>query len=153
MAGIIVGVDGSHGAHRALEWAMQEAAARHAPLTVIAVHQVAASAWIVAPSFLPVDELTVEHARQVAEEAVAKAAAQLGESQPVSVTVRAVTGLPAKELIEASRDADLLVVGSRGGGGFARLMLGSVSDQVARHAHCPVVVVPESGLFRNTVKR
>jgi nucleotide-binding universal stress UspA family protein len=73
---------------------------------------------------------------------VAKAAAQLGEAQPLSVTVRAVNGLPAQELIEASRDADLLVVGSRGGGGFARLMMGSVSDQVVRHAHCPVVVVP-----------
>ena len=68
MAGIVVGVDGSHGAHRALEWAMREAAARHAPLAVITVHQVAASGWIVAPVFLPVDEPTVEHARQAAEE-------------------------------------------------------------------------------------
>jgi len=142
MAGIIVGVDGSHDAHRALEWAMQEAVARHAPLTVITVHQVAASAWTGVPIFLPVDEPSVEQARQAAEEAVAKAAAELGQSQPVPVTVRAVSGLPAQELIEASRDADLLVVGSRGGGGFARLVLGSVSDQVARHAHCPVVVVP-----------
>ena len=73
MAGIIVGVDGSHGAHRALEWAMREAAARHAPLAVITVHQIAASGWIVVPVFLPVDEPTVEHARQAAEEAVAKA--------------------------------------------------------------------------------
>jgi len=142
MAGIIVGVDGSHDAHRALEWAMQEAVARHAPLTVITVHQVAASAWTGVPIFLPVDEPSVEQARQAAEEAVAKAAAELGQSQPVPVAVRAVSGLPAQELIEASRDADLLVVGSRGGGGFARLVLGSVSDQVARHAHCPVVVVP-----------
>jgi len=142
MAGIVVGVDGSHGAHRALEWAMREAAARHAPLAVITVHQVAASGWIVVPVFLPVDEPTVEHARQAAEEAVAKAAAQLGEPQPVPVTVRTVTGFPAQELIEASRDADLLVVGSRGRGGFARLVLGSVSDQVMHHAHCPVVVVP-----------
>ena len=121
---------------------MREAAARHAPLAVITVHQVAASGWIVVPVFLPVDEPTVEHARQAAEEAVAKAAAQLGEPQPVPVTVRTVTGFPAQELIEASRDADLLVVGSRGRGGFARLVLGSVSDQVMHHAHCPVVVVP-----------
>jgi nucleotide-binding universal stress UspA family protein len=142
MAGIIVGVDSSHDAHRALEWAMHEAAVRHAPLTVITVHQVAASGWTGAPIFLPVDEPAAEQARQAAEEAVAKAAAQLGESQPVPVTVRAVSGFPAQELIEASRDADLLVVGSRGGGGFARLMLGSVSDQVMHHAHCPVVVVP-----------
>jgi nucleotide-binding universal stress UspA family protein len=53
-----------------------------------------------------------------------------------------VNGFPAQELIEASRDANLLVVGSSGGGGFARLMMGSVSDQVMRRAYCPVVVVP-----------
>jgi nucleotide-binding universal stress UspA family protein len=142
MAGIIVGVDGSHDAHRALEWAMQEAAARRAPLTVITVHPVAVSGWTGTPIVLPVDEPAAEQARQAAEEAVAKATAQLSKSPPVPVTVRAVSGLPAQELIEASRDADLLVVGSRGGGGFARLMLGSVSDQVMHHAHCPVVVVP-----------
>lgn len=100
MPGITVGIDGSHDAHRALEWSMHEAAARHA---------------------------------------------QLGESKPSSVRVRAVNGFPARELIEASRDADLLVVGSRGGGGFARLLLGSISDHVVHHAHCPVVVVPGQG--------
>lgn len=142
MAGIIVGVDGSHDAHRALEWAMKEAAIRHVPLTVVTVHEVAVSGWTGQPIILPMDQPEVDKARQAAEEAVAKAAAQLGESQPAAVTVRAVNGLAAQELIEASRDADLLVVGSRGGGGFARLMLGSVSDKVARHAHCPVVVVP-----------
>src|SRR5512146_2376642 len=142
MAGIIVGVDGSHDAHRALEWAMKEAAIRHVPLTVVTVHEVAVSGWTGQPIVLPMDQPEVDKARQAAEEAVAKAAAQLGESQPAAVTVRAVNGLAAQELIEASRDADLLVVGSRGGGGFARLMLGSVCDKVARHAHCPVVVVP-----------
>lgn len=142
MAEIIVGVDGSHDAHRALEWAMKEAAIRHVPLTVVTVHEVAVSGWTGQPIILPMDQSEVDKARQAAEEAVAKAAAQLGESQPAAVTVRAVNGLAAQELIEASRDADLLVVGSRGGGGFARLMLGSVSDKVARHAHCPVVVVP-----------
>jgi nucleotide-binding universal stress UspA family protein len=142
MAGIIVGVDGSHGAHWALEWAMREAATRHAPLTVITVHPVAASGWTGNPIILPEDQPELEKVRRSAEEAVAKAAAQLGASQPASVTVRVVNGFPAQELIEASRDADLLAVGSRGGGGFARLMLGSVSDQVAHHAHCPVVVVP-----------
>jgi nucleotide-binding universal stress UspA family protein len=142
MAGIIVGVDGSHDAHRALEWAMKEAAIRHVPLTVVTVHEVAVSGWTGQPIILPMDQPDVNKARQAAEEAVAKAAAHLGESQPAPVTVRAVNGLAAQELIEASRDADLLVVGSRGGGGFARLMLGSISDKVTRHAHCPVVVVP-----------
>jgi nucleotide-binding universal stress UspA family protein len=142
MTGITVGIDGSHDAYRALEWAMREAAVRHVPLTVATVHEVMVSGWTGQPIVFPVDQADVEKARQAAEEMVAKAAAQLGESQPASVTVRAVNGLPAQELIEASRDADLLVVGSRGGGGFARLMLGSVSDKVMRHAHCPVVVVP-----------
>jgi len=59
--------------------------------------------------------------------------------------VRAVSGIAAQELIEASRDADLLVVGSRGGGGFASLRMGSTSSQVVHHAHCPVVVMPRNG--------
>ena len=142
MAGITVGIDGSHDAHRALEWAMREAAARHVPLTVVTVHEVAVSGWTGQPIIFPVDQADVEKVRQAVEEMVAKAAGQLGESQPASVTVRAVNGFPAQELIEASRDADLLVVGSRGGGGFARLMLGSISQKVVHHAHCPVVVVP-----------
>jgi len=142
MSGLIVGIDGSHDSHRALEWAMQEAAARHAPLTAVAVHNVAASGWTGNPIILPADEPALVEARQAAQELVTKAAAGLDGTKPASVTVRTVNGFPAQELIEASRDADLLVVGSRGGGGFARLMLGSVSDQVVRHAHCPVVVVP-----------
>jgi nucleotide-binding universal stress UspA family protein len=77
-----------------------------------------------------------------AEELTREVTDQLGESRPDLVTVRAVSGFPAKELIEASRDADLMVVGSRGAGGFAKLMVGSISSQVVEHAHCPVVVVP-----------
>jgi nucleotide-binding universal stress UspA family protein len=142
MAGITVGIDGSHDAHRALEWAMKEAAARHVPLTVVTVHEVAVSGWTGQPIIFPVDQADVEKVRQAVEEMVAKAAAQLGESQPASVTIRVVNGFPAQELIEASRDADVLVVGSRGGGGFARLMLGSISQKMVHHAHCPVVVVP-----------
>ena len=115
---------------------------RHVPLTVVTVHEVAVSGWTGQPIIFPADQADLEKVRQAAEETVAKAAGQLGESQPASVTVRAVNGFPAQELIEASRDADLLVVGSRGGGGFARLMLGSISQKMVHHAHCPVVVVP-----------
>lgn len=76
-----------------------------------------------------------------ADELTHKVVSQLGEARPDSVTVRAISGYPAEELIEQSRDADLVVVGSRGAGGFAKLMLGSISSQVVEHAHCPVVVV------------
>ena len=68
------------------------------------------------------------------------------ESRPSSVTVRAVTGLPAEALLEAAADADMLVVGSRGAGGFKRLLMGSVSTQVTHHAHCPVVVIPAENI-------
>jgi nucleotide-binding universal stress UspA family protein len=109
---------------------------------VLAVHEVAASAWTGNPITLPGDQDDVEKIRKATEETVAKTAAELGQPQPLSVTVRAMTGFPAHELIEASREADLVVLGSRGAGGFARLMMGSVSSQVVHHAHCPVVVVP-----------
>jgi nucleotide-binding universal stress UspA family protein len=87
-----------------------------------------------------VDQPEEEKARHAAEEAVSKAASRLGDARPASVTVRAVSGIPAQELINASHGADLLVVGSRGGG-FAGLRMGSVSSQVVHHAACPVVVV------------
>lgn len=142
MAGIVVGVDGSDHAHHALTWAMKEAAIRHVPLTVLAVHVVAASGWTGNPIILPGDQEDVDKIRHTVQETVEKTAAEIGQPQPPSVTVRAMDGFPAPELIEASRQADLVVLGSRGAGGFARLTMGSVSSQVVHHAHCPVVVVP-----------
>jgi nucleotide-binding universal stress UspA family protein len=141
MPGIVVGVDGSEHSGRVLEWAMKEAALLNAPLTVVTVHPVARSPWTGNPMVSADEKPALDQARQAAEEAVAKAARQLGDARPASVTVRAVSGLPAAELIAASRDADLLVVGSRGGGGFAGLLMGSVSSQAVSHAACPVVVI------------
>jgi len=136
-----VGIDGSSHSVRALEWALNEAASRHARLTVLTVHSVAVSGWSGNPILLPGDAEDQEKARQAAEELTLKAASQLGEAKPASVTVRAIIGFPAEELIKASGDADLLVVGSRGAGGFTKLIVGSVSSQVVHHATCPVVVV------------
>ena len=141
MPGIVVGVDGSKHSQRSLEWAMKEAVLRQTPLTVLAVHPVAISAWTQAPITFPQDEAAGERTRAAAQEGADKAAAELGERAP-SVTVQSVIGSAADELIKAGADADLLVVGARGAGGFARLLLGSVSAQVAHHAPCPVVVVP-----------
>jgi ABC-type multidrug transport system ATPase subunit len=141
MPGICVGIDGSDHSIHALEWASKEAAIRHVPLTVLTVHSAAANGWTGHPIALPQGPAEQEKLRQATEELTLKVTSQLGEAQPVSVTVRAVIGFPAQELIEASRDSDLLVVGSRGAGGFAKLITGSVSSQVAHHAHCPVVVV------------
>ena len=141
MSGITVGIDGSSHSTRALEWAVNEAAVRHAPLTVLTVHLVLQSGWTGNPVIFPKDSEELEQERQAAEEMTLKVTSQLGEARPASVTVRAVSGFPSQELIKASGEADLLVVGSRGAGGFARLVAGSVSSQVVHHAHCPVVVV------------
>lgn len=142
MSGIVVGIDGSHNASHALEWAMTEAGMRQADLTVITVNSVIAGYWSRQPVILAGDDDKVAEARQLAETAIAKCAAELGERQPASVQVIAKNGFPAQELINASLDSDLLVVGSRGGGGFPALAVGAITSQVVHHAHCPVVVVP-----------
>ncbi len=142
MPGIVVGVDQSAHARDALNWAMREAAARQTALTVITVIPAMASPFTGHPLSVPDADNAVQQARRAAEEAVAKSASEIGEIQPVSVEVRAFTGYPAQALIDASREADLVVVGARGQGGFAALLLGSVSNQVAHHAACPVVIVP-----------
>ncbi len=142
MAGVVVGIDGSDEARRALNWAVREAGLRESALTVFTVISTMASPWTGHPLSAPNGEAAVEHARQAAEDAVAKSTAELPESRPASITVKAFVGFPAPALIEASRSADLVVVGSRGNGGFGPLLLGSTASQVTHHAACPVVVVP-----------
>ena len=61
---------------------------------------------------------------------------------PESVAVNAVHGFPVEELVNASKEADMVVLGSRGVGGFTRLLVGSTASQVVQHAYCPVVIVP-----------
>ena len=141
MSGIFVGFDGSDHSRRALEWAVHEAAVRQVPLTVIAVSRAVIGYWGAAVIY-PQDHLLTAQARKDAQDATDKVLANAGDDRPTSVTVNAVNGIPAEELINASKDADMLVVGSRGTGGFARLLLGSVSSQIVHHAHCPVVVIP-----------
>lgn len=142
MSGVIVGIDGSHNSSHALDWAMAEAAVRNADLTVITVNSVLAGYWSGLPAPLPGDEEKVEEIRKSAQDAVDKAAAALGDQQPKSVKVVAINGFPAKTLIDTSESADLMVVGSRGGGGFGELFMGAICSQVVHHAKCPVVVVP-----------
>jgi nucleotide-binding universal stress UspA family protein len=141
MSGILVGVDGSGHSQRALEWAMQEAAIRHVPLTVLTVHE-AIRGYYSDMAIYPNDPARTEEARTAAQAETDKVLAGLDGSRPESVTVKAVHGFPVEELINAGKDADMIVLGSRGAGGFTRLMMGSVAGQVAQHAHCPVLLVP-----------
>jgi nucleotide-binding universal stress UspA family protein len=141
MPGILVGIDGSVHSRRALEWAIGEAAIRRMPLTVLTVQQAIAGYW--GPVIYPQDEDFVEQAAKVAQEETDTILEKLDAgSRPPSVTVRAVAGLPADEILSAAKDADMIVIGSRGAGGFKKLLMGSVSSQITHHAHCPVVVIP-----------
>ena len=142
MPGIVVGVDGSPNSERALDWAMRQAAAVHAQLTVIAVHEVPKSYWGGIPVIGPADQPLLEQLRQAAEEMTQRAAARLGGAGPAAVTVRAVNGFVVKELVDASQDADLVVIGARSGSGFARVLVGSVSSEVVQYSASPVVIVP-----------
>jgi nucleotide-binding universal stress UspA family protein len=143
MAGIIVGVDGSDHSRRALDWAMREAVKHHLTLTVMSIHPPAArpatSIYWGVHSY-PENSFDPELARAAVQQFVDKVAGEIGQSPEITVSVG--TGDVAEELVNASQDADMLVVGSRGGGGFARLLMGSVSSQVVHHASCPVVVIP-----------
>lgn len=146
MPGIVVGVDGSEPSRRALGWAMREAVRHDFPLTVLTVHRTSVRPatevyWPMPdlPGGARVDEASM---RKAAQEMVNEAAAEMGLPVP-DVTVTVTDGNPAEELVRASGDADMLVVGSHGSGGFASLLLGSVSSQVVHHAGCPVVVMRE----------
>ena len=141
MPGIIVGVDGSGHSRHALEWAINEAAIRHAPLTVLTVQQAIIGYWG-APVVYPGDAELAEHARKIAQDETDTALGKLAAETRPPVTVLAVIGAPGEEILGAAKDADMIVVGSRGAGGFKKLLLGSVSTHVTHHAHCPVVVIP-----------
>lgn len=142
MSGIIVGIDGSAHSRRALEWAINEAAIRHTPLTVLTVQQALTGYWGV-PVVYPGDADLTEHARKVAQEETDAALDKLpADTRPPEVTVLAITGIPAEEILGVASDADMIVVGSRGAGGFKKLLMGSVSTTVTHHAPCPVVVIP-----------
>jgi len=144
MPGIVVGVDGSGHSQRALEWAMEEAAVREVPLTVMTVHELVKGFYGGMVEY-PSDAVLAEKARQLVQAEVDQALDKRGSHGPETVTVRAVSGSVVEELVNASKDADMLVVGSRGAGGFSRLVMGSVSTLVIQHAACPVVIIPADG--------
>jgi nucleotide-binding universal stress UspA family protein len=141
MATIVVGVDGSDSAQEALRFAVREARLRGVEVrAVMGVDLVTVAAGMAGwgPAGVARDPIELE---KRARAALDKAVDALGEPADVEVERVVNYGQPSKVLIEEALGADLLVVGSRGHGGFAGLMLGSVSHQCAMHASCPVVIV------------
>jgi nucleotide-binding universal stress UspA family protein len=136
---ILVGVDGSPGSRTALKWAAAEAADHAADLVVLTVWE---RALLPPMGSGEVPEHGVpDPSRTATEDLITVIREELGDDPPVLVQPRAKQGNAAKVLIEESADADMLVVGSRGHGGFRGLVLGSVSQHVAAYAQCPVAVI------------
>lgn len=134
MGRIVVGVDGSEHAKDALRWAAEEGRLRGWEVHALAT-------WEFPHVLNPVTMMTIEPDPFVADARHALDAAIAAiDTAGVDVTSEVVEGTAAQRLLEASRGADLLVVGSRGRGGFSGLLLGSVSQHVAAHATCPVLV-------------
>jgi nucleotide-binding universal stress UspA family protein len=138
---ILVGVDVSPASRTALEWAGDEAVRHGSEIVALTAY--------LAPPPPPSTGTVSVHEAQSTSEAASKAAQQLlmetvkdvlGEDPPVLVQPRIKEGNAAKLLIDLSEEADVVVVGSRGRGGFVGLLLGSVSQNVAAHAKCTVVV-------------
>jgi nucleotide-binding universal stress UspA family protein len=141
MSGILVGVDGSGHSQRALEWAAKEATIRQTSLTVLAVDQAVAGFWGGTLHYAE-DETRTQKVRDAAQAETDKVLAALGDSRPASVTVTAVHGYPAEALVEAGHDADMIVLGSHGGGGWSRQLLGATASKVVHHATVPVLIIP-----------
>ena len=138
---VIVGVDGSEGSRHALEFAVREAGLRSTSLRAVSTWHVP---WSVQSGAPGLDAgLIISGLRANAQEALrGMVAAVASTAEGVDIVSDVREGRPAEVLVELSAAASLLVVGSRGIGGFRGLVLGSVSHQCAQHAACPVAIVP-----------
>ena len=133
---IVVGVDGSEQSRRAMDWAVEEARLRKGQVLALTawhfpyVGDYMGQAWDYG--------IFQADAQAILDEELARV-----RDRDAAITSRVVQSSPAAMLVHASREADLVVVGSRGRGGFTGMMLGSVSTQTVHHAHCPVLVFRE----------
>lgn len=138
---IVVGVEGSGGATSALRWAIRQAPAYNSIVEVVTAYS---PAYVPASpdfNYVPLDASTLKAEVARMQERVVNSVLELVDGSEVEIVRTMTKGRPVDSLIEASKDADMLVVGSRGRGGFRGLLLGSVSQQLAQHAACPLVIV------------
>jgi nucleotide-binding universal stress UspA family protein len=136
---IVVGVDGSAASRAALRWALGQA-----ELTGAAIDAVVAWQYPVATggyAWAPVAVMDSSDLQEAAEKTLADEVGEVTGGSTVQVRSRVVEGIAAQALLAASVGAELLVVGSRGHGGFAGALLGSVSQHCVHHATCPVVII------------
>jgi nucleotide-binding universal stress UspA family protein len=133
---IVVGVDGSEPSKAALRWAELIARSTASTIDVVTAweYPLSAGGW----TALPTDWRPAEEAEKLASATVDEV---FGPYRPPGLTVRVVEGNATRVLLDAGRGAHMLILGGRGHGGFVGMLLGSVSNHTAAHAHCPVLVV------------
>ncbi|MDQ0210427.1 universal stress protein UspA [Arthrobacter sp. SRS-W-1-2016] len=139
---IVVGVDGSIHSQKALKWALDEAGRRDGGLRLITAWSKPPMSWYPAVLETAVGEIVAEDSPERIAETVQADALRTAAGEGISATGQVVhNDSAASAILDAAKDADLIIVGSRGHGGFPGLHLGSVSTQVINHAPCPVLVV------------
>ena len=143
MTGIVVGIDGSPSADAALAFALEEARLRTLPLRIVCAWEVPAIEYA-GTAFAPAPDLATE-AEHRAEKVLERALETVGREPGVEIETVAAPGHPPDVLVAQSEGATLLVVGTRGRGGFASLVLGSVSQAVAHRGRCPLTIVHSDG--------
>jgi nucleotide-binding universal stress UspA family protein len=136
----VVGVDGSDASYDALRWARREALAHQGSLAVVCAWAYPIFGILPLPDESQLNETLAENARYLVRTMLDRVEAEQGGDVETHSTVA--EAAPAGALLKLAEGADLLVVGARGLGGFAGLLLGSVSQQCVHHAACPVVVIP-----------
>ena len=139
--GIIVGADGSPASDAAVGWAAHDAVLHHLPLTVVHVVNPVATAWPYSPLPDGVALWQENEGRRILAEAVKLARDVAKEDPRVSIESELIFSATAATLVDLSKEAELMVVGTYGRGALARGLLGSVSSSLLRHAHCPVAVI------------
>ena len=139
--GILVGVDGSPESDAAVRWAAREAVLRSTPATLMHVVPPGEVSWSIATLQASIHEAQEEHAKQIVEQALKTFHASVGESQPPEVRTEVRHSVIVTALRDASREAQMTVIGSRGMGAFDRAAMGAVSGRLLHHAYGPVAVV------------
>lgn len=136
---IIVGVDGSDGSRQALTWAISEAKLRGCAIEIVHV-------WNFTPpldpvgGFVLIPDKDLQESAQLFVDNLLKSVSETDSS--ISMTAHVERGAASQILLNRAKNAELLVVGRRGHGGFIGLLIGSTATQVSQHAQCPVVIVP-----------
>ena len=139
---IVVGVDGSDGSDHALEWAAAEAHSRNASLKLVTAWHLPTMAYG-GMGWTGIDPQTITDLREFTEKRLEETCNEHAKSLDGLAVERLISeDAAASALLDAAKGAELLVVGTRGHGGFSGLLLGSVSQQCAHHSPCPIVIVP-----------